>query len=78
MSDRQAKEAAQDARNRGLENEEENLRDPDERSPHKAVDRTSPEQERVRTPQETSEQSISQLENPPQAEGPRERNNDAV
>jgi hypothetical protein len=65
-------------RNKGLQEEDKRLRDPDQRTPHRAVEQDSPEQERLTTPQEENDQAISQLENPPQTEGPRERNNDAV
>ena len=65
-------------RNRGLEEEDKRLHDPDKRTPHRAVEQDAPEQERLTTPQEEQDQSIEQLENPPQAEGPRERNNNAV
>ena len=65
-------------RNRGLKEEDKRLHDPDKRTPHRAVEQDAPEQERMTTPQEDEGQSIDQLENPPQAEGPRERNNDAV
>ena len=71
-------DAARDTRNRGLQEEDERLHKADQHSPRRAADQTSPEPERVTTPAEDAGQDISQLENPPQAEGPRERNNNAV
>ena len=71
-------EAARETRNRGLQEEDKRLHDTDKRTPHKAAEQTSPEPERLTTPQEDADQDISQLENPPQAEGARERNNNAV
>jgi hypothetical protein len=70
--------AARDTRNRGLQEEDKRLHEADQRTPQRAAEQTSPEPERLTTPQEDAEQDISQLENPPQAEGPRERNNNAV
>ena len=43
-----------------------------------AADPDAPQQERPTTPAEDRDQDLAQMENPPQAEGPRERNNDAV
>lgn len=71
-------DAERQTRNRGLQKEDERLHDPDKRTPHRAADQDTPEQERPTTPAEDRNQDIAQLENPPQAEGPRERNNDAV
>lgn len=65
-------------RNRGLQEADDRQRDADRRTPHRAAEQDAPEQERLTTPAEEQDQDISQLENPPQAEGPRERNNDAV
>lgn len=42
-------------------------------SPKKADEQASPEPERLVTPQERAGQDIEELENPPQAEGPRDR-----
>ena len=75
---RKTADAERQTRNRGLQEEDQRQHDPDKRTPHRAVEQNAPEQERPTTPDETSEQDIAQLENPPQAEGPRERNNDAV
>ena len=71
-------EAARETRNRGLQEEDKRLHDADKRTPRRAAEQTSPEPERLTTPQEDAGQDISQLENPPQAEGPREKNNPAV
>lgn len=70
--------AERDTRNRALQEEDRRQHDPDKRTPHRATEQDAPEQERVTTPDESSEQDIARLENPPQAEGPRERSNDAV
>ena len=79
MSDtKRPAEAERETRNRGLQEEEKRQHDPSKRTPHRAVEQTAPEAERPATPAEEQSQDISQLENPPQAEGPRERNNDAV
>jgi hypothetical protein len=78
MTDRKNDDASKDAMNRGLDNEEERLRDADRRPPRRAVDSSASDPERATTPQEDEEQDIAHLENPPQAEGPRERNNDSV
>jgi hypothetical protein len=61
-----------------LERKEEQLHDPDHATPRKSAEQSTPEPERLTTPQEVADQDIARLENPPQAEGPRERNNDAV
>ncbi|HUF51624.1 MAG TPA: hypothetical protein VMN60_12355 [Longimicrobiales bacterium] len=80
MTDRH--ETVRDTQSRGLQEVDERLHDADKRTPHRAAEQTSPEPEpepkRPATPAEGAEQDIGQLENPPQAEGPRERNNDAV
>jgi hypothetical protein len=76
MTDRKTDSAERDTRNQGLQQEDKRLQDPEQRTPHRAVDQTAPGQERPSTPQK--DESIQQLENPPQSEGPRERNNDAV
>ena len=76
--DKRSKDAGTSARNRGLQEEDKRLRDPEQRTPQRAVEQDAPEAERSTTPQEDQAQSIEQLENPPQTEGPRERNNDAV
>ena len=67
--------AAERNQNRGLEEKEEELRQPDERPPHH--EQTTPSPQRGRS-QEAPVDSPEQLENPPQTEGPRERSNDAV
>ena len=73
----QSKEA-RDTQNRGLKEEDRRLHEPGPGTPRRAADQTSPEPERQTTPQEDAAQDIGQLENPPQAEGPREKSNDAV
>ncbi|HEX2167028.1 MAG TPA: hypothetical protein VHG09_07275 [Longimicrobiales bacterium] len=79
MNDRnRTPDAERDTRNRGLQEEEKRQHDPEKRTPHRAIEQDAPEQERPTTPDEESNEDIAQLENPPQAEGPRERNNDAV
>jgi hypothetical protein len=42
-------------------------------SPKTAEEQTSPQPERMVTPQEKAGEDLEELENPPQAEGPRER-----
>lgn len=60
--------------NRSVQHKEEELRDPQERPPHDRTARPSPN----RHEQEPPADSPEHLENPPQSDGPRERNNDAV
>jgi hypothetical protein len=69
---------AKDARNRGLKEEEERLRDPASRPPHGETETDTPEPERPAPVQKDEEADIAHLENPPQTEGPRERSNDSV
>jgi hypothetical protein len=71
-------DAETEARNRGLKQDEAELRDPDKRTPRRAVEQDVPEPERPTTPQEDAESDVAHLENPPQSEGPRERSNDGV
>lgn len=86
MTDRNPKSAGQDqnsetereTRNRGLQEEDKRQHDPNKRTPHRAIEHDAPEQKRTTTPDEGQGDDIAQLENPPQSEGPRERNNDAV
>lgn len=44
-----------------------------EKSPKTAEEQDSPQPERMVTPQEEAGQSIQELKNPPQAEGPRDK-----
>jgi hypothetical protein len=72
-----SKDATRDALNRGLQDEEENLHDPDARPPHAepeedAATRTRPAKTR------TEPGDVANLENPPQVDGPREESNDGV
>lgn len=76
--DKRTTDAGASARNRGLEEEDKRLRDPEQRTPRRSVEQKAPEPERPTTPQEDQAGAIEHLENPPQAEGPRERSNDAV
>ena len=46
--------------------------DRDEKSPRTADEQEYPEQERLVTPQEEAGMDLQELENPPQAEGPRD------
>ena len=78
MADRKEKDAERETRNRGLQEEDERQHDPNRRTPHRAIEQSAPEQERPTTPDEEANEDIAQLENPPQAEGPRERNNNGV
>lgn len=71
-------EAEKETRNRGLQEEDKRQHDPDKRTPHRAIEQDAPEQERPTTPDEERSEDIAQLENPPQAEGPRERSNEGV
>jgi len=77
-NDRTADDAERSTRNDALQKEDRHLHDPDKRTPRHAAEQDGPEPERLTTPQEDAEQDVAHLENPPQAEGPRERNNDAV
>ena len=61
--------------NRSVQHKEEELRDPQERPPHDRTARPSPNPGKG---QEPPTDSPDHLENPPQSDGPRERNNDAV
>lgn len=70
--------AEKETRNRGLQEEDKRQHDPDKRTPHRAIEQDRPQQERPTTPDEDQNQDIAQLENPPQAEGPRERSNNGV
>jgi hypothetical protein len=47
-----------------------------ERSPRKADEQSSPEPERMITPDEEAGMDLAELEQPPQAEGPRDRGED--
>lgn len=78
-TEKQSTDAAErETRNEALKKEDRHMHDSEKRTPRHAVDQDAPEPERPTTPQEDAEQDIAHLENPPQAEGPRERNNDAV
>lgn len=77
MADKMSR-AERATRNRGLQEEDDRQHDADKRTPHHAAEQDAPEQERMTTPDEEQSQDIAQLENPPQAEGPRERSNRAV
>lgn len=46
--------------------------EPDQRAPLTADEQEFPEPERLITPAEEAGQSLQEMENPPQAEGPRE------
>jgi hypothetical protein len=78
MTSDKADDASRDALNRGLNKEQERLRDADKRSSQRAEESTGTEPERPATPPETTKQDIAHLENPPQTEGPRERSNEGV
>jgi hypothetical protein len=65
------RDADADARNRGLENEAEKMREPAGTPPRRAVDRPSPAVPEGEKPPAAPEH----LENPPQTEGTRERLN---
>jgi hypothetical protein len=77
MSDKSGN-AERDTRNRGLQEEEKRLHDQEGRPPHGDMETDAAQPERPTAPAEDQQQDIANLENPPQAEGPRERNNDAV
>jgi hypothetical protein len=72
------KDAERDARNRGLQEEEKRLHDADQRPPHSDMETDASEPERPVNTQEVEDDDIARLENPPQADGPRERSNDSV
>lgn len=67
-----------ETRNQALKQEDRHMHDAEKRTPRRAAEQDAPEPERPTTLQEDAEQDVAHLENPPQAEGPRERNNDAV
>lgn len=69
-------QAERQNRDRALQHKEDTLHDPDEREPHRAVEHTEPGPSRAKG--DTEEQDIANLENPPQSDGPRERNNHGV
>jgi len=73
-----SEKAGRETRNEGLQQGEERLRDPEQRPPHKAVDRAAGAGDGAAIPDNTSEKDPARLENPPQVIGPREKNNDAV
>ncbi len=50
--------------------------DRDEKSPKTADEQEYPEQERMVTPEEEAGMELQELDNPPQAEGPRDTEND--
>ena len=74
----QSSDAERETRNRGLQEEDKRQHDPDKRTPHRAIEQETPEPERMTRQDEEADEDIAQLENPPQAEGPREKSNDAV
>jgi hypothetical protein len=75
MADRKStSDAERTTRNRGLEETEKRQRDPDQHTPHRAVEQNAP----PAAPDEKSDEDIAHLENPPQSEGPRERSNNGV
>jgi hypothetical protein len=77
MTSDKADDASRDALNRGLDKEEDRLRDAEKRSQHtEPSEATDPE--RSTTPPKNAERDLAHLENPPQTEGPRERSNDGV
>ena len=80
MAERQPEnETPRETANLGLQENEDELRDPAQRhSPRRSAQQDAPEAERPTSPDEDAEQDIANLENPPQAEGPRERSNNAV
>jgi hypothetical protein len=78
MTSDKADDASRDALNRGLDKEQQRLRDADKRSSQRLEESTGTEPEQPATRQEKAEQDIAHLENPPQTEGPRERSNEGV
>jgi hypothetical protein len=73
-----AKDAERETRNRGLQEEDERLRDPEQRPPHSAIETDATEPERPAAAEKKPTEDLAHLENPPQTEGPREKSNDAV
>lgn len=80
MGSDKADKASRETMNKGLQKEQDRLQDPHRRPPHhtRLSESDASDPERPTTPQEDSEQDIAHLENPPQAEGPRERTNRGV
>lgn len=44
----------------------------DEKTPRRSNEQSSPEPERLTTPEEEAGEDVAELEDPPQAEGPRD------
>ena len=74
MVERKRDEGA-DARNRGVEKQADELREPGRSPPRKGVERASPAIPAVAD--EDTPAAPEHLENPPQVEGPRERVNES-
>lgn len=72
-----SKDASRDALNRGLQEEEENLRDPESRPPHTEPEDDAGTGKRPAKPG-NDPGDVANLENPPQVDGPREKTNDGV
>ena len=65
---------AEKNQNRALEETDERLHEPQKRPPHHKDAQPSPNKQRQEAPVDSPEQ----LENPPQTDGARERNNNSV
>lgn len=77
-TERDSGRTKRDSLNRGLQEEEERLQDPERRPPHHDMEGEASEPERPAEPQEKADDDIAHLENPPQTEGPRERSNEGT
>jgi hypothetical protein len=75
-SSRNPGEAARDAQNQGLKQEQERLRDPAHLTPDEEKGEPIPADQLGGT--DSPPDSIERLKNPPQVDGPREENNDMV
>jgi hypothetical protein len=72
------KSGEREAVNRGLQEKDERLADPDRRPPHSEPEDDAPGGDRTDAAKDKPVDDISRLENPPQSDGPRERSNDGV
>ena len=75
--DNESDETLRDARNKGLQQEQERLSDPDHLTPDEEQGGDPVPAEDLGTARQAPD-SIERLKNPPQEEGPREQSNDMI